>query len=53
MRSSLGLLSLAALALASDVHELTKDTFEPFVNEHSLVLAECMRLSLPTLTISQ
>lgn len=29
MRQSFGLLGLAALAVASDVHELTKDTFEP------------------------
>lgn len=41
MRSSLGLLGLAALAAASDVHDLTKDTFGDFVKEHDLVLAEC------------
>lgn len=32
---------LAAVALASDVHELTKDTFKGFVEENDLVLAEC------------
>ncbi|KAF2177419.1 protein disulfide isomerase [Zopfia rhizophila CBS 207.26] len=31
---------LASLALASDVHELKKDTFKSFVEEHDLVLAE-------------
>ena len=41
MRSSLGLLGLAALAAASDVHDLTKDTFPDFVKTHDLVLAEC------------
>ena len=41
MRYSYGLLALAALAAASDVHELTKDTFEPFVKDNDLVLAEC------------
>lgn len=42
MRYSFGLAALAALASASDVHDLTKDTFEPFVKENDLVLAECM-----------
>lgn len=43
MRSSTALLGLAAaLAAASDVHDLTKDTFPDFVKEHDLVLAECM-----------
>ena len=32
---------LAGIALASDVHELKKDTFKSFVEEHDLVLAEC------------
>lgn len=41
MKYSFALAGLAALATASDVHELTKDTFEPFVKEHGLVLAEC------------
>ncbi|KAK3703545.1 protein disulfide-isomerase precursor [Vermiconidia calcicola] len=40
MRSSFGLLGLAALAAASDVHDLTKETFDKFVGEHNLVLAE-------------
>ncbi|KAK5126326.1 hypothetical protein LTR85_010562 [Meristemomyces frigidus] len=40
MRSSFALLALAALAAASDVHDLTKDSFEPFVTENNLVLAE-------------
>jgi len=40
MRSSLGLLGLAALATASDVHDLTKDTFGAFVQDNGLVLAE-------------
>ncbi|RMY70761.1 hypothetical protein D0863_05590 [Hortaea werneckii] len=40
MKYSFALAGLAALATASDVHDLTKDTFEPFVKEHGLVLAE-------------
>ncbi|KAM0716973.1 hypothetical protein Q7P37_006825 [Cladosporium fusiforme] len=40
MRYSFGLAAIAALAAASDVHDLTKDTFEPFVKENDLVLAE-------------
>lgn len=42
MRYSYSLLGLSALAMASDVVELGKDSFEPFVKEHELVLAECM-----------
>ncbi|KAI5361203.1 Putative protein disulfide isomerase, Thioredoxin domain, Thioredoxin-like superfamily [Septoria linicola] len=38
--SSFGLLGLAALAAASDVHDLTKDTFDEFVKANDLVLAE-------------
>ena len=41
MKYCFALAGLAALATASDVHDLTKDTFEPFVKEHGLVLAEC------------
>ena len=37
---ALGLVGAAALATASDVHELKKDTFPDFVKENSLVLAE-------------
>jgi len=36
-----GLLGAAALASASDVEVLTKDTFKDFVKENDLVLAEC------------
>ena len=36
-----GLLCAAAVATASDVHELKKDTFDGFVKENELVLAEC------------
>lgn len=39
--AALGLLGAAALAAASDVHDLKQDTFKPFVEEHDLVLAEC------------
>jgi len=41
MRSLLLSLGLLALATASDVHELKKDTFNDFVKDHDLVLAEC------------
>lgn len=41
MRYSYSLLGLAALATASDVLDLTKDTFGGFIAEHDLVLAEC------------
>ncbi|KAF2219990.1 protein disulfide-isomerase [Elsinoe ampelina] len=42
MRSfaTLGFLGAAALAAASDVHDLKTDTFKPFVEKHDLVLAE-------------
>ncbi|KAL8704005.1 MAG: hypothetical protein Q9201_002810 [Fulgogasparrea decipioides] len=36
----LGLIGAAAVASASDVHELKKDTFVDFVKSHDLVLAE-------------
>lgn len=39
--STLGFVGLAALAAATDVHDLTTESFEPFVNDHGLVLAEC------------
>ncbi|KAK1077551.1 protein disulfide-isomerase precursor, partial [Friedmanniomyces endolithicus] len=38
--STLGFVGLAALAAATDVHDLTTESFEPFVNDHGLVLAE-------------
>jgi protein disulfide-isomerase A1 len=38
----------AAGALASDVHDLKKDTFKEFIAENDLVLAECMFISLDT-----
>ena len=47
MRSSIAVLGLAALAVASDVHDLTKDTFGPFVQENDLVLAECTLIPPP------
>lgn len=37
---ALGLVGAAAVASASDVHDLKKDTFTDFVKSHSLVLAE-------------
>ena len=37
---ALGLLGAAALVSASDVHDLKKDTFNDFIKEHDLVLAE-------------
>jgi protein disulfide-isomerase A1 len=36
----LGVVGAAALAAASDVHDLKTDTFKDFVKEHDLVLAE-------------
>jgi len=38
---ALGLLGAAAVASASDVEVLTKDTFKDFVKANDLVLAEC------------
>lgn len=40
-RVAFGLLAAAAVASASDVHQLTKDTFNDFVKDNDLVLAEC------------
>ena len=40
MKSSLALLGLASLAACSDVHTLDGKTFEDFVTDNSLVLAE-------------
>lgn len=37
-----GLLAAAAVASASDVTQLKKDTFDEFVKENDIVLAECM-----------
>ncbi len=37
---ALGLVGAAAVAAASDVHDLKKDTFNDFIKEHDLVLAE-------------
>ena len=42
-----GLLAAAAVASASDVTQLTKDTFDSFVGENGIVLAECMLFSAP------
>lgn len=37
-----GLAGIVAVAsAASDVHDLKKDTFAPFIEENDLVLAEC------------
>ncbi len=41
MRSFLLSLGLLALAAASDVHDLKKDTFKDFIQDNDLVLAEC------------
>jgi hypothetical protein len=41
MRATILALGLAALAAASDVHDLKKDTFKDFIKENDLVLAEC------------
>lgn len=46
---ALGLLAAAAVASASDVVQLKKDTFDEFVNANDIVLAECMfHPSIPT-----
>jgi hypothetical protein len=41
MKTSLIALLLAAVATASDVADLKKDTFDSFIKENDLVLAEC------------
>ena len=38
--AALGLIGAAAVASASDVHDLKKDTFVDFIKSHDLVLAE-------------
>lgn len=38
---ALGLLAAAAVATASDVVQLKKDTFDDFIKANDLVLAEC------------
>lgn len=40
-----GLLAAAAVASASDVAQLRKDTFEDFVKGNDIVLAECKHLT--------
>lgn len=40
-RIALGLLAAAAVATASDVVQLKKDTFDEFIKSNDLVLAEC------------
>ena len=42
-----GLIGAAAVASASDVHDLKADTFPAFIKENPLVLAECTLLTLP------
>jgi hypothetical protein len=44
MRYSYVSLALAALATASDVHDLKQDTFKDFIGSNDLVLAECKEL---------
>lgn len=47
MKTSLIALLFAAVAAASDVTELKKDTFDGFIKENDLVLAECTLKSDP------
>ncbi len=42
-----GLIGAAAVASASDVHDLKADTFPAFIKENPLVLAECSFPPLP------
>jgi hypothetical protein len=51
MRATILALGLAALAAASDVHDLKKDTFKDFIKENDLVLAECAYPSLSLLLL--
>jgi protein disulfide-isomerase A1 len=44
---ALGLLAAAAVATASDVIQLKKDTFDEFVKANDLVLAECKPHTAP------
>ena len=48
---ALGLLAAAAVASASDVTQLKKDTFDDFIKTNDLVLAEC-RLHLALISNS-
>lgn len=48
-----GLLAAAAVASASDVTQLKKDTFDEFVKENDIVLAECMFSETPAVLVSQ
>jgi hypothetical protein len=42
MHAKLGCLAaLAAYAMASDVADLKKDTFDAFIKDNAIVLAEC------------
>lgn len=45
---ALGLLAAAAVATASDVVQLKKDTFDEFVKANDLVLAECKPHAAPS-----
>ena len=47
-----GLIGAAAVASASDVHDLKADTFPDFIKESPLVLAECTLLALPLALLS-
>jgi protein disulfide-isomerase A1 len=47
-----GLIGAAAVASASDVHDLKADTFPDFIKENPLVLAECTLLALPLVLFS-
>jgi hypothetical protein len=45
---ALGLLAAAAVATASDVVQLKKDTFNDFMKANDLVLAECKHRRAPS-----